>query len=459
MLAVTTAITARLPLKMRLSTNRNCLDKCAPAEHLLHQIIALGLAFDGVVVSGIVSYGHVAADFFAGLASTYAAAAREVLPRRDSSSAQVFECIVPLPGMHPPHGRFLRGDFVNTARRAAACFTRCFRLLAERLELACPAARVFEQTIYDTMAAQRRGQFGAELLHIPKFVELLPAHAPRLNRAQHSQTEFLVAAYVLNYLRLPCTATHIIAAVELGAQHGRADVAVRLPDGRMLFIEWDSQGYHKQSRVPADVSKTRLLLARVDDKGRSPTVIRLREHRAAVMPPVLGADIVSVPAGRSLLGERVLEVLAPLLAGLSSTLEARPAGYAGPPSQLVAAYKAAWALIDPYGEKSAERTGRNMALSLCRARAKASAQGAHRGGRGGCGCGDRAELRGILATGAAGLAAAPLACVAITGTDAIAIAAATLPPSLPPPSASSPSTSPRRLGPKASFLSVQSIFS
>ena len=333
---------------------------------MLHKIIATGLALNNVVVSGIVSYGAAAAGLFAAVESTYTEQGRKVL------KDETYRCMLPPLGEHPPHGRYIREKFVKTATAVASAFASCFSPLAVRLGLDCPAVDDFEEIIYTALRSRRLGQLGASELDIPEFGDVLDA--PAMNPMHHSADEFEACAYVLHLLKLPSAAEDIIAAIELGGQYGRADIAVRFADGTLLLIEYDGGYWHRASRLEGDVRKTERLLAFVDEEERPPIVVRLREGGAAEMPAVLGAHIVLVPAGRTPLGPRVVSVLSPLLARLSPMLVARLAEYTEPSSQLDVAHTDAWALVDINQEKSAEMRARLLAYNKRREAAAEAAE-------------------------------------------------------------------------------------
>ena len=333
---------------------------------MLHKIIATGLALNNVVVSGIVSYGAAAAGLFAAVESTYTEQGRKVL------KDETYRCMLPPLGEHPPHGRYIREKFVKTAVAVASAFASCFSPLAVRLGLDCPEVDDFEEIIYTALRSLRLGQLGASELDIPEFGDVLDA--PAMNPMHHSADEFEACAYVLHLLKLPSAAEDIIAAIELGGQYGRADIAVRFADGTLLLIEYDGGYWHRASRLEGDVRKTERLLAFVDEEERPPIVVRLREGGAAEMPAVLGAHIVLVPAGRTPLGPRVVSVLSPLLARLSPMLVARLAEYTEPSSQLDVAHTDAWALVDINQEKSAEMRARLLAYNKRREAAAEAAE-------------------------------------------------------------------------------------
>tara|TARA_R110002050_G_scaffold108088_7_gene218725 strand:- start:3207 stop:5507 length:2301 start_codon:yes stop_codon:yes gene_type:complete len=118
------------------------------------------------------------------------------------------------------------------------------------------------------------------------------AQAPQLSGGSHgrSREEFAMAAYALHCLGLPCERDDVLRSIQLGDDNGRVDVAIQLPDGPLLLLEWDGGVWHGADRLEGDVRKTKRMLA-IDNA----IVVRVRVGQAAPFPPMQGVVVVHVP--------------------------------------------------------------------------------------------------------------------------------------------------------------------
>mmetsp|Transcript_16432 Transcript_16432/g.41980 ORF Transcript_16432/g.41980 Transcript_16432/m.41980 type:complete len:393 (+) Transcript_16432:1451-2629(+) len=167
---------------------------------------------------------------------------------------------------------------------------------------------------------------------------------------------------MLSALGLPCTAEAILSAIELGAEHGRADGAVRLGGETLLLLEWDGGYYHQSERVAGDVAKTQRLLG-----YDSAVVVRVRSGNAAPLPPLEPAIVVSVATANPALA---VAALAPQLAlQLPEPYTSRLlVAASGKIQKLDKAIDKAWKEVDINAEKSVASTERWKAYNQRNAR-------------------------------------------------------------------------------------------
>ena len=232
--------------------SRNCLDACSPMEFELLKIIIIGCKNDGVVIGGVVPYGGVASRVFGALAPLLTQLGREAL-----DNDQTFECMMPARGEGLPHGKYFYEKFVAFATKAAAAYERCALPTAQRLGLECSAASGQFAEVFYSRLRERRLQQDPEL-PIPLWGEA--RREPRMDMGKHSRDEFLVCGQVLYAAGLPCDAEAILRAIELGASLGLADMAMELPGGRLLVVEYDGAHWHGPDRLEEDKAKTARLL-------------------------------------------------------------------------------------------------------------------------------------------------------------------------------------------------------
>ena len=192
---------------------RYCLDKCAPSEFALLEIIAIGCANDGVLINGVVPYGGLAADVFTALAPLFTQLGQELL--HDAS----FICLIPAKGENPPHGRYYFARWVQTAAAVAAGFAGSFLPALQRLQQPRPPADEFAADFYSELGARRLAE--DPLVRFPVYGSV--RDAPPLNPHGHSMEEFSGVAYLLKMLQQPCDAKAILAAIvtRSGAQTAR----------------------------------------------------------------------------------------------------------------------------------------------------------------------------------------------------------------------------------------------